>query len=158
VPIEAIESEKILAQVEQLLLKGFTAKKTIAKIVGVDAKTVSRYIERIQKRWAITGDKDAQRTAIGEYLEKSKMVEREAWMVHQNNVSDSIKLNALNLVLTCQRNQMLLLGLTSESINILIDKSQHNDIYVLGQQEQERMNRYAHYYLEATDAEIVEDE
>ena len=111
-PIQTDESEKLIAQIEQLLLKGFTAKKTIAKIVNVDVKTAARYVHRIKKRWAITGDREAQRTAFGEYLEKSKMVEREAWMVHQLADSENIKLNALNLVLSCQRTQMVLLGLT----------------------------------------------
>lgn len=161
------EREKLKSDIESLLLRGFSSINQIAQIVSagsdsrIDRSTVKRYIQSIRKNWAEIADPAEQRSAIGENIEKFKKIEREAWIIFQDNESDAIKLNALNIVMSCARNQMSLLGIDNESIKIIQNNIQIQQNVITDKTKEDRIGRYREMYQEAKqieDAVVVDVE
>lgn len=141
-----LEREKILGQVEILYLKGITSATALGAMLGISHGTARKYIERVQYRWAFTGNFKRMSQLRGEARARLDMITAELWQIFTNTDSESTKLSALSELLGIHDRRLILDGLTDTMLayirereeegesSIEVDMAEHADMIKLGKQ------------------------
>ena len=114
-----LETEKIKAQVEILLLKGVTSCSGISATLGITYKTATKYVEEVKYRWAALGGMPRMRQLRGEAKARLELITSELWVLFQNSNSETVKGSALGQLLAVHDRQLLLDGLTSSTLPMI---------------------------------------
>jgi hypothetical protein len=111
-----LERERVSGQIEILLLKGITSPWTISQMLGCSFRTARDHIKKIYYRWDLLGGMPRMRQLRGEAKSRLSLITQELWVIAQNSDDPRIKLVALNQLVGCHDRQMLLDGLTANTL------------------------------------------
>ncbi len=151
-----LETEKSLAQVEILLLKGVTTASTVAATLGVHPDTAKKYIEQIHYRWAALGQRSRIVQVKGEAKARLDLITNELWVLFSNSNSESVKGSCLSKLLEVHDRKLVIEGLTPKMIESLKDQtpdpnggmmvseriSRHNEMLRLGHSLMKYVSEY----------------
>ena len=117
-----LKREKLILQIEILMLKGVTSDKNISIMLGVTDKTVTKYKEIIEYRWAAKGRHQNLALIRGRARQRLNLITEELWTLFANAKKSTLKVQVLQTLLTTHDRQMLLDGLTPKIIEGLKDE------------------------------------
>lgn len=112
--IPAIEREKIVSQVELLMLKGITNQSMIAGLLKLTPQTCHLYTKMVQARWEVLGSPQKHGRTKGEALSKLTLIENELWTLYSNAPAESLKskVSILNQLQQVVDRKLLINGLS----------------------------------------------
>lgn len=108
------------AEVEILMLRGWTEAREIAKTVGLNERRTNDMMYNVRARWAVTGSAYDIKRGRGEALQYLGRLKREIWeVVGMKGINADQKTYALSLLVRMFGSQLMLEGVTQEAIEDL---------------------------------------
>lgn len=112
-----VNHERLVAKVEELMIRGLTNQELMAGILGLRRTTVGSLIRAVYTRWEGYGGKRKISEHKGEALQKLRKLETEYWnMYHGKHTSGHVKILALNNLMQLVDRTLLLHGLTPKAL------------------------------------------
>ena len=112
-----VNHERLVAKVEELMIRGLTNQELMSDILGLKRTTVGSLIRAVYTRWEGYGGKRKIAEHKGEALQKLRTLETEYWnMYHGKHTSGHVKILALNNLMQLVDRTLLLHGLTPKAL------------------------------------------
>ena len=108
------EREKVISQIELLMLRGVTSPTLISQIIEVPLSSVYLYVKAIGVRWDVLGGAQKHTKLKGEALAKLTLLESELWSLYLNAPADhtAAKAGALKNIMEVLERKLLIHGLS----------------------------------------------
>jgi hypothetical protein len=114
--LNMIQREEVLAEVEDLMLKGVWQASRIAKAIKCSIPSATDYRNTIKKRWELS-NKGIIYEIKSEIIEKSRRLEEAYWEAFDKADNGSARVGALNGILETQKHQSSISGWDSAISN-----------------------------------------
>jgi hypothetical protein len=152
-----LEREKMIEDVEILMLKGITTQTGIGEKLDILPKTAKKYMEVVEYRWALKGTGMRKVHLRGKARSRLEAITQELWDLHETSDSDNVQLAALGRLLEVHNQQMIVDGLTPA---VLVQISSSDNSYAEDSYEEtvdrfQKLSRLADKLSDYVDGDVV---
>lgn len=108
------DREKVISQIEVLMLRGVISPTLISQIIEVPLSSVYLYVKAISVRWDVLGGAQKHTKLKGEALAKLTLLESELWTLYSNAPADhtAAKAGVLKHIMEVIERKLLIHGLS----------------------------------------------
>lgn len=122
-----LEKEKVIGQVEILMLKGVITPNHVANTLGIAFVTAKRYMEQVHYRWAILGGAPRMRQLKGEAKARLELITNELWVMYSNTTDERVKGACLSQLLGVHDRRLVIDGLTPKTLPLIAETELEGD-------------------------------
>ena len=159
----SLRDEQQVFRVETLMIKGVRSPTHLMQLLDIpDFPAVTRYIERVQARWEMTGNSRFHTRHRGEGLQRLDMIEEQLWgQLDRKGLAVKDRTRTLATLLNVQKQRSEMLGLTPQVIEKITSDDAQAVEFTNAVYAHERMAKLAAKMLEliadkAKDAKVIE--
>ena len=116
---EHLDKEKVMGQVEILLLKGVISTNQIAVTLGIAYMTAKKYVEQVHYRWSFSGGPTRMHQLKGEARARLDIINSELWMLFSNSNDTKEKVVIMNQLLNVHDRKLIVEGMTPQIMESL---------------------------------------